>query len=118
MPPIAINYEAIWNLDTRKISKAPSTDITLLSAFDRVLLGNFKIAFPTKDNNESIIIGGPALGIDWFKLISKQTAITVEKNFKLRTSLGVLADVFHLEGLTLPDLKKILNISVGLGFAF
>ena len=118
MPPIAVNYMALWNADTRKISKAPSIDVTLLSAFDRVLLGNFALAFPAKDNTSSTIVAGPMLGIDWLRLLSKQTAITVEKQFKLRTNLGALLDVSRIEGMDLKDWKKITYLGFGLGFAF
>jgi hypothetical protein len=118
MPPIAINYTLLWNAETRKISKAPSVDITLISAFDKVLLGNFQIAFPAKDQTSNTFVGGPAIGVDFFKLISKQTAIQIEKNFKLRTSLGVLFDVFHLDGMDMSEWKKVTNIGFSLGFAF
>ena len=118
MPDINLNYTLLYSLDTKKIINAPSAGVTILSALNKVITGDFEVSWLAKDNTNNTFIGGPALGIDWFRLISEQTAITVEKNFKLKSTLGGKVDMFHINGINLSDLKKLCYISAGFGFTF
>lgn len=113
-----VNYAFMYNLETKKISKAPSVDVTLLTAYDGVLQGNIKAAFTAKDNNEYSVVFGPALGFNPVPLFAKSKNIKIAKNFNLNIGLGVVFDVVHIDGISLADWRKVTYPTFSLGLSF
>lgn len=120
MPDMSINSAFMYSFVTNTIKTAPCVDMTLVTAFDGVLRGNIAAAFPNSDgeSTQGNFIGGPMIKADFVKLLAKSSHITIIKDFQLEAGLGIMFDIFHLNGLTTEDLKKIVFPTFSIGFRF
>lgn len=120
MPDMSINSAFMYSLVTKTIEVAPEVDVTLVTAFDGVLRGNFAAVFPASDgeSTQGNFMGGPMIKIDFVKLLAKNSKIVILKEFQLETGLGVMVDIFHINGLTTEELKKVIFPTLSIGFRF
>ncbi len=120
MPDMSINAAFLYSLETKTVEVAPAIDMTLVTAFDGVLRGNVTAVFPKSDgvSTQGNFMGGPMIKVDFVKLLAKNSHITIIKNFQLEAGLGVMFDVFHINGMTGDDLNKIIYPTMSVGFRF
>ncbi len=120
MPDISVNSAFMYSLNTKTIEVAPEIDVTLATAFDGILRGNFAVVFPKSDgeSTQGNFMGGPMLKIDFIKLLAKSPKIVILKEFQLDAGIGVMFDIFHIDGLTANDLKKVIYPTMSIGFRF
>lgn len=120
MPDMSINSAFMYSLVTKTIEVAPEVDITLVTAFDGILRGNIAVVFPASDgeSTQGNFMGGPMIKIDFVKLLAKNPKIIILKEFQLDAGVGVMFDMFHVNGLAANDLKKVVYPTISVGFRF
>uniref|UniRef100_A0A6H1ZAT6 Uncharacterized protein n=1 Tax=viral metagenome TaxID=1070528 RepID=A0A6H1ZAT6_9ZZZZ len=126
MPDMSINSAFLYSLETKTFTVAPLVDATLATALDEVLRFNVGAAFPDSDKEElreedvlqGNFVGGPLVKVDIVKLLGKIPQITIIKTFNLEAGIGLFADITHIKGLAVDDLKKIIYPTFALGFRF
>ena len=120
MPDMSINSAFMYSLETNTITVAPEIDVTLATAFNGVLRGNIAVVFPKSDgeSTQGNFMGGPMIKVDFVKLLAKNPKIVILKEFQLDAGIGVMVDLFHVDGITGDDLKKIIFPTASIGFRF
>lgn len=120
MPDVSINSAFMYSMVTKTIVVAPEIDITLATAYDGVLRGNIVAVFPKSDgeSTQGNFMGGPMIKVDFVKLLAKNSKITIVKEFQLEAGIGVMFDIFHINGMTGTDLKKVIYPTMSVGFRF
>ncbi len=117
MPDLSVNGFLLYNIDTKQTTAAPGITATLVTFADGIILGEIGVAFPAQnDSSTKSYVAGPILGIDAVRLIEKvKGAVIVAKDLKLTAGVGVMVDVFHIDG---NSPKSWLIPAMYVGFTF
>ena len=117
MPDMSVNGFLLYNLNTNQTTAAPGVTVTLVTFADGVILGEIGVAFPAQnDDSTKSYVAGPIMGIDAVRLIEKiKGAVIVAKDLKLKAGVGVMVDVFHIDG---NSSKSWLIPAMYVGFTF
>lgn len=118
MPDINVDVKILQNLQTGKLFVAEGPGVTVATALDKVIRFNIETAFPDGNQVEADFIAGPMIKIDFIKLLSKTGKVEIIQGVNLEGGLGVMLDVFHIEGLDLKDWRKVTYPGGAIGFRF